>query len=476
MGINLKTGNVDPKEYVSITEHNLKEISKIENEIAVNNLIRALSAASKIDYQICLLDFKSHLMNSIYLFPEYLQFKSKNILLLPRFLISNLFHGIKLKRPKQVDVIIDDWSEGVAPNFYGKELIDKAEKTYKYEIFNFHKFNVMYILDVFRLSFDFIKCMFLANKIIKEHKIDLREYVFAFFSSVLSGLALRRLYNPKLVVSGNQGGFSTIKAKAAGVEIVLIPNGVFGYSVDTSFKYADYFISIGGKHFIDAALKFGSYFKNIYPFGSLRVYNFNQKHLHHNFNIIYDFLWVGCGLDLLSNYSNKGYSIRAEHEAIKLINKYAAREGVKVAYHCRHDDEVEKLKKLGLFSENIEYLPPTFSLKFKGTKSIYHAVMESKVVMSSLSSVCHEAFTLGKKIAFVNLSGNAYLNYPYKEAGVEYDLEAEISFDEFVNEIYYNKNIDPGSYVALNPNYVDDLLAIVDEVISNPRSKLIDVI
>ncbi|OGC22615.1 hypothetical protein A3J90_07050 [candidate division WOR-1 bacterium RIFOXYC2_FULL_37_10] len=464
MAINLKSCDVDPKQYVEITNHNLKEINGIEREIAINNLVKELSNVSKIEYQICLLDLKSYLMNSYSYYPYHLRVKLKNILLYTRFLISNFLHSVKPKRPKQIDLIIDDWTKGIVFPFYGEELIGKLTKSYKCEFFNFNEFKGMNAIDVFLSFFKFIKCMLLAHRIINKHRIDLREYVFRSFANILSGKAIRKFYKPKLIISGHQNGFSTIKAKAAGAEVVLIPNGVSGYFGDTAFKYADHFISIGGKHFIEAASKFGCSFKNTYSFGALRVHNFNKKTKNRNFNIIYDLLWVGCGVDLLSDYSREGYTIQAECEAIKLINKYAAQTDLKVAYHCRHDDDVEKLKKLELFSEKIEYLPPTYSEKTKETKNVYEAVKESRLVMSSLSGVCHEAFAFGKKFAFVNMSGNVYLNYPYRNAGVEYNLSSKISFDEFVDEVK-NKEVDPRDYIVQNPDYVKDLICIIDEVI-----------
>ena len=405
-------------------------------------------------------------MNNYSYFPYHLRVKRGNLLLYVRFIVAHFLHSFKSKprHSKEIDIIVDDWSNGVVSHFYGEEIISRLGQSYRYDIIRFSRIRGVNLKHVFQQLFNFFKCMFLAESIIRKHKMDLREYVFAFFSEFMSGQAIRETYKPKLVITGHQNGFSSIKAKAAGAEIILIPNGLFGYFGDTSFKYADYFISIGAKYFIEAALKFGCVFKNIYSFGPLRVYNFNQKTKNREFKVIYDLLWVGFGTDLLSNYSREGYTIKAEHEAIKLINKYASK-GWKVAYHCRHEDDVEKLGELGLLSDKIDYLPPTYSKTSKKTKNIYEAVRESGLIMSSLSGVCHEAYALGKKMAFVNLSGNSYLNYPYRSANVEYDLSSKTSFDEFVERIK-NKNIDRKDYVEQNHNYIEDLFSIVDNVLN----------
>ena len=43
MGINLKACDVDPNEYVDITEHNLKEIDTIDKNVIINNLVKTLA-------------------------------------------------------------------------------------------------------------------------------------------------------------------------------------------------------------------------------------------------------------------------------------------------------------------------------------------------------------------------------------------------------------------------------------------------
>lgn len=470
MSLQLKACNVDPEQYVEITEHNLKIIDNIENEIIINNLVKMLAAISKIDYQICLLDLKSYLMINHSYPPFDLAVKPKNIFLYLRFVASHLFHGFRPKRAKQFEVIIDDWTDGIVLPFYGDELISQLKTSYVCGIERFRCLRFVNLIHVFRSLLGFIKCMFLAEKIIRAYRADLREYVFIFFSEFLSGLAIREANKPKLIITGHQNGFSSIKAKAAGAEIIFIPNGVFGYFGDTAFKYADHFISVGGKYFDEAALKFGCVFKNIHSFGPIRVYNFNQKTKGRNFKVIYDLLWVGCGIDLLSNYLREGFDVKTECEAIKLINCYAAKNGAKIAYHCRTDTDVEKLKKLGLFSEKITYLPPTYSENGKETKNIYEAVKESRIVMASVSGVFHEALTFGKKAAIVNMSGNDYLYYPYRNTGLEYNLSSKISFDEFVEEIE-NREVDLTGHVVQNPNYVRDLLSIVEGIVNKSEVK-----
>jgi hypothetical protein len=464
MVLNL-TPYTGPDEFAERFDHNLKEISGIEDDELFKNFSHFLSEFSGIDDEIVLLDIKRHLMNNYEYRPHELDPKLSNMLLIPYVLLSLLGH-LSLKKKELIDVLIDDICPEAIETFYGRELVSGIEKDHILLFASLRRFRKSRITHIARFMPGYLRCYLMCRRITKKHGVDLRRYLSLFFLSFIYGLALREDHNPKLVVSGDDNGISVIKAKAAGCKILLIQNGLRGYTSDGTFKYCDHYIAMGGKKVTDIRKHLGCVFKNTYYFGSLRLHNFlMSKEAVGAGNIVYDMLFVDSGFLLqdgkpnYDGYFKKFYPLDAELELIKRIKNLAETCDLKIAHHCRENEKaIEDLKKLGLFSEKITYL-------LKKNESVYEASLSSGLVASAFSTVGLEAMALHRTVVFINLSGNKYVNYLFRDLGIEYTEKNKTPLVEYLNVVrMQEKNY--GEYITQNSNYVYDLIAIVKKELS----------
>ena len=67
---------------------------------------------------------------------------------------------------------------------------------------------------------------------------------------------------------------------------------------------------------------------------------------------------------------------------------------------------------------------------------------------------------LGKKVGFINMSGNSCLNYPFRDLDIEYNLNSRISFEEYVTNLF-NKTDDYKAYILQNKKYTKDMVEII---------------
>ena len=151
------------------------------------------------------------------------------------------------------------------------------------------------------------------------------------------------------------------------------------------------------------------------------------------------------------------YSLDAECEAIKLLIAYAEKNSVKIAYQCQFNDEVRELEEMGLKSTNINYIT-------QQDQSVYVTLSQSRIVLSPYSTICTEAMKLGKKVGFVNLSGNDYINYAFKNLDIEFNLRSRISFEDFINKIE-NWQGNYGDFAVQDQMYIHSLLKIIKNAI-----------
>ena len=449
----------NPVEYPEIFDHNFRQIDAIQDDPFFSDFVTELSKTSGVSYNVVLIDVKRYIMHSFEYSPEKLRRKVQNIFLLPAFCVYLLAH-ISLKKADKSEVLIDNFHPDLLSTLYGEELVSSVKRRYNCICAPFTGFGGISPGDFLRSLPYIVKCFFKCKVISKEHGVDLRNYLCLFFFHYLTGLKLKGI-GLKLVISGNDNGFPVIKARSAGIKIILIQNGSRSLLSDSSFCYCDHYVSMCEEKLISCRRLTGCVFLNVHMFGSIRMYNF-LKSIKDTTDIepIYDILFVDAwslmnGDDLNYTCFERYYSINAEIKLIKLVNEIASK-GLKVAYHCREDDlKIKQLRRLGIFSENVHYIK-------KSDESVYSAVLRSKIILSCNSTVDLEAMALGRKVCFANLSGNRYINYPYKDLDIEYTPERGISLFDYIGRIE-KQDKDYSGYIRQNPRYVDDLLSIIEQ-------------
>jgi len=304
--------------------------------------------------------------------------------------------------------------------------------------------------------FSALRC---GRSITARHNIDVTSYIIRFFNEFLAGSSIKKYLRPKMIISGNDNGCPVIKSKAAAPEILLIQNGERNYSSDSSFKYSDYYVSMGTGKYVEARQKTGNIFKNVLPYGSLRLHNFVKASSGdpRKSSRLYDIVWISnWNLVKHADIYRSFYPIEAEYSAIRLINQISSL--YNVAYYGRYQGETEDLKKLGLFSENVAYIR-------REDKSVYESIQESEIVLSTGSTVNLEAMALGKKVGFVNLSGNPYINYTYKDLSIEYNNVSSIPFADFISGIRARTSRYE-EFISQNTDFVRDLCSAIKQNIN----------
>jgi len=454
------------KTYSSIYNHNLKEVNSIESKPFFNSLIKKLSKFSEISDEVIYLDLKRYLMGSTEsLFDTKLETSLIHHFIYPAFLLSCLKRLISPYRKQnrdKTDIIIDDHHNGgMIKGFYGAEFLFKIRSSFKYKIFNSQKPMKISLKDLIFSIMNFYKSLKISRNILKFHKIDLRKYIFNFFLLFLSGNYIRKKNKPNLIISAYDNGFPMIFGKATGADIMLIQNGKRSIRSEASFIYADYYISMGEhKNGFNMKNLTGCVFKNIFIYGSLRLYNAYKKYNLNNIEKEFDILWIS---NLHSRINNKFFPLSYAYKATSLIYELADSGKYTIGYQTRKSfeeknsfkAEINQLKKLGLYSEKIHYID--------GNKqNVYISLMKSDLILSVGSTVIEEALGIGKKVGFVNKSGNEYLNYNFKCLNNEYNSKSNISFNHFVDELMAREDLKKFNYQ--NFNYIDDLILIIAKI------------
>jgi hypothetical protein len=445
-----------PSEYPEIYRHNIEQIKKIESYPPIDRLIKLLNRATQIDEQIIWLELKRYLMNMIEYRPERNEPQNIGKIGSVKKLIAmarKYFIWPKNTGSRKADVIVDDFSEGVLDNLYGPELLNQLRSLSGYRTINFLKPYPVKIMYYLRFLPWILSAWFHNRNIIRSMQLDLKQFIVIYFSRYLFGISIRSDLKPQIIVSGNDNGFPVIMGKAAGAEIVLIQNAKKTLFSDATFKYADHYIAMGDMAYTGVLKNTGCIFRNIYNYGSIRLYNsLNGKHDPEDKS---DILWISD----LENQPEEEYvfkhyySNRYEIEAIKLLNEYAESSNRRIVYKCRYEGEIEELKKLDLICPRITYYG-------RNEKNTYRSMSSARAVFSTISSAVYEAMGIGKKAGYVNLSGNSNLNYDVRELNIEYTPEGAISFPEYVEKILADDR-DYSSYVKQDHDYVQDVLKVI---------------
>lgn len=446
-----------PRNYEKEFWYNLKEIDNISNIVAYQKLVKILVKISNVEFDVAMLDLKRYIMVKHEYKPESLKFNWRNIML-PFVLVLKwlIFYFTQQKITIKKQIIIDVLCEG-APSFYGNEIIKALQQKYLTLITNINKVKVVCgLLDFIKVFFSYIEALIYSAIRFKDLSIDLSKYLYEVYMLILKAKGFKSKISPNIIISENDNGASSFFIKACGAFIILIQNGLRGYSADSCFKYSDVLFSMGGDTQAKMRIKMGCLFLKQYFFGSLQLHNYLvQKKLDIKNDI--DVLWVSGGNLFSVEFFDKEFDIKDTRKAISLINEYAKNSGLVVAYLCKQENEVNDLKKLSLWSENIQYIE-------RKNYNSYDVLHRSRLVLSSGSTMSLEALTIGKTIGLINWSNNITNNALFGEMECVFLGGSLNSFNDFLNHLLKHGNI---NRIDINQNqeYSKDFLKIIEDII-----------
>ena len=454
-----------PCQFKAIFDHNYYIIDKIEENEKVRSFVQYLADSAQINFEIVLRDLKNYILVAQQYYPHYVKRTLVNMLFLPYFFV-NALKSLSLKKDNgKKEIIIDDWFENSTEGFYGPELVSRLRSLWDILFLNFNSIKEI-DFKVFISTIPMFMYSFLwAFRAGRKNRIDLRRYTCSFYTKVMKGKTIAKHFQPKLVISGNDNGLFIITAKAAGADVLFIDNGLrWPYFSEFCFKYADYNVSLEAEYVFKTRTSQGCYFKNNYTLGSLRLYNYLHQINSADLPVLHDVLWISTytGICNYDSPLNGYYLATDEQKAIKVFNDIINKRSLKAAYQCRYADEIKDLTRLGLFKEKVTYVEI-------GTKSVYQSIVESKIVLTSWSTACHEAMALGKRVGFINLSGNEYINFIYKDLAIEYTGKDGCSIEDFFESIN-TRELNYNNFIQQSPRYVDELISIITKAITEKES------
>jgi hypothetical protein len=447
------------QEYEDIYNYNFSVINRLTENSYFNDIINFMSQISNLDREVLVLDLQRYLMINNEYKRYSIEKKSFKYLYLILFLLKLFYKSFKpdfLSKDNNY-IMIDKWYDNSLNNFYGEKFIKDISTDHKVTFFTVKH---TYIKFTFLLKHvkDIFKTMVEIKKLEEILNISLLHYVYSFFAQFLTGKSLRLKISPKLIISGDDNGFPVILGKALGASLLFIQNGVRPFCSDSTYKYADHYVMIGTNREIIARKNMGCVFKNVYPYGSVRLASYlaQEKKIT---DIKYDILFIGTSI-ITFNKNNEYYayfSVESECDLLKFLNEYALKSNKKIAYHCRFRQELDTIKKLGLMSDKISYIVGE-------EESVYKTIDKSHLILSLISTVCVEAMALNKKVGFVNFSGNNCYNQVFKDLNIEYTHESKETFDEFIDRLL-KTNINYYDYVVQEKNYMNKIKDVVNKIL-----------
>ena len=454
-----------PERYREVYLHNLGELNKTDWDPCFQHLIETLSASTGISHKIVAMELKRSIGIANEATPGLLKTRLKNLGLPVIFLLNAIKHQMREFRFKaeKADIIVDLWFQDARDNFYGEEFLRRLSEEGKCLLVDFNKEEHYGLLSALRLFPKYFRACLRARRISAVHGLDLQRFLYRFFVNYLAGKAFASV-GAKMVLSGQDNGCSIVKAKAAGCETFFIQNGLRMHISDTCFKYSDYYVSMGRGEVLQVFNESGCEFRNIYPLGSLRFANYLASVGGRRIEMKYDFLFVESGY--LTIFFNPGYfatsterfdlsfSSEATVKSLQIIKEIADKGRYRVAFQTQFKGETALIKNLGYYSDKITYFE-------KGERSIYQTALESEVILSTVSTVCMEAMGIGKKVGFINFSGNDSLNWSFRDLNAEYNSASKEDFDSFLERI---RKQSPECLAALahqDPDYIAKVMHIV---------------
>lgn len=461
-----------PKNYSDIFEYNLSITKDIINKEEIKDLIKKLSLMSGIDKEIIAISFQRFCMAYIEYYPNVLQ---QNIFFdmvaSPLKLLSKIIYNLIKNRAKfyksitTSNIIIDGWfvNDSIKiEEFYGYNFFEKLKiDNLGYSIFTLKDWQ-FYDCSMMRYVWKQLFFFKTAFEIKKKYGFSIAKYIEIFFLDFIKGKSISKYTNIKLVVSGNDNGFFPILAKSMNADIILIQNGNRPYMGDSCFSYADVYVSMGGKAIQQSRVNMGCKFNEVYPFGSFRLDSFllsiDNKIPDKN---IYDIIFVeGWELYYKNSVFNILYNCSLEQKIVEILNLLASKTDYKIAYQSRNKNALKYLIDNGLTSDNITYFESPTNL-------VYEAVIKSKLVLSSWSTVCLEAMALNKKVGFVNFSENKNLNLAFEKLNIEWTDYNYERFEKFINRLITENAPDYSDYIIQEKDFANKLVDIIYQRICN---------
>lgn len=457
-----------PAEYPAAFAANLALLSK--SDTPCSGLCAALAADSGLSEGEVSIELKKFICTANEHFPVSLRPDRRGAFAVPYFLYKALRYSLGARPPllnARAGVLVDAWYPQAAGDFYGETMMSALKagaSCAEADFSSFEYFTLGAALSVLR---GYCRALLLARKISSEGGPSLWRFVYRFYSWLLTGRELART-GVKLVVSGNDNGCPPVKVKAAGARSVLIQNGLRTYLSDTCFKQGDYYVSMGKGKCLDVFRETGCEFREFFPLGSIRLANYLESRGGARAEEKFDLLLVESGY--LMVFFNPGYfssdvshfsgsfSPEAELKALGLVTEFAERSGLRVAVQTQFKGELDLMKKLGCHSGKITYFE-------RGERPVYQTMLESRLILSTVSTVCMEALGLGKKAGYINFSGNSNINRPFRDLDAEYTAASKETFDDFVRRVNGTPPAAAAALIRQVPRYPAALAALI-------RSKL----
>jgi hypothetical protein len=458
-----------PESYPADFNHNFSELAALGEEPEFRRLAALLAAACGLREDEALLDIQKFLCTANEHFPAALKPDWRQALVLPLFLARAARYTFS-RRPEMLrarsEIIVDSWYPGAADDFYGASVMRRLEEGGNCSAHDFSGLEYFTLPAALRALPDLFRALLAAAAITTAGGPALGRFIYRFFSWHLTGRELAAT-GVKLVVSGNDNGCPPVKVKSAGAQSLLVQNGLRTYLSDTCFKQADHYASMGLGRCLDVFAETGCKFGRIRPLGSIRLANFLEKEPAPAGEAAYDILLVESGY--LMVFFNPGYfnsdishfsgsfSAEAELKALGLVTELARGGNLRIAVQTQFKGELALIKKLGYHSDRITYFE-------RGERPVYRTMMESSLVLSTVSTVCMEALGLGKKAGYINFSGNSNINRPFRELNAEYNEKSSESFETFLGRLRQTPAEAIAGLVRQEPDYAAALAGLAKSI------------
>lgn len=419
-----------PDAFPELFRHNLSVVGAVAERPAVRALVDALAAAGRLDADDVLIDLQRWLLVAHEYYPGQLRvrrgFAAAGLAGLAAIAAAGL---ARARGGEPAAVLVDDWDPGSAETFYGADVVAALGQGGRVALADVTAFRDVDVRDLARLAPRWPRLAAAARRAEREEGVGFSRYLVRVAALVLAGRTLRRRYGARVVLSGNDNGFPTLKARAAGMRVVLAQNGLRGLLSDSAFVSADVLLAMGSAPLQEVRVETGCRFGEVRELGSLRL----ARHIAARGAApepAYDVVFVSSLEPAAPFDARHGhyYPMAAEHRAIRLVGALAESTGLRVAHYPRMDDERARLEAEGLLSPAVELLE-------RRPGGVYAAAEAGHVVLSSVSTATLEALALGRPAGFVNLSGNAGILAPFARAGLEHTGEDPQQLARFVEHL-----------------------------------------
>ncbi|WP_186647696.1 hypothetical protein [Fluviispira vulneris] len=422
-----------PEEYSHVIRKNINILNDLENINTISAYANFIYKNLGVEKKIIFLFIKKILITE----HEYKLSKGMKFVRIPFtiYFILRVFHGsflslVSYDRKNNYDVLIDEWYEGSLKSFY--YFSDSEIRKNKFKSLNITTLSKFLCRDFFKIIIMFIKSNFYIKKIKKELHINFDILNMLLVFNTYSGKYIKYKFQPKVILSGNDNGFPFIKSKVSGAKLLTIQNGIRTIESDANYSYADIYFSLTSKSTCNLRIYGGCLFNEIIELGSLRLSEFLKNKFESKFS--FDIIYVGSFIDSSSFDENMSHYFsykKNETENIKAFNLIASEyKNLKIAYFPKYNNELDTLKKYNLISENICYID-------RNSMNVYEAISSAKIVLTSFSTAAVESLALGKKIGFINLSGNSDLNTHFHSEDIEFKIKNYVKDDliQFISKL-----------------------------------------